>query len=181
MNFFVVIDMCVCVCVNALMLSFSSTEYQNYSCTDKLGTETSACLSVSNVFNQKSRSSIFTALGVVKVGQKKIIMPPQWSKCGFSIAKWMLRHAPLFDISYLALLVFKTHDRINTYKPVPRPPHLTAPFCLMQPINLQVRITREDTRLTIRIFFSASFNSAVNCYGHKESVTKELSLKHLVE
>ena len=96
MDFFVVIDVCVCVCIyiyiyiyiythththtnskNVLVLSFSSKMFQSYSRKDKLGTKTSVCLSVclsvcvSNVFNQKSRSSIFTALDVVQVGQKK--------------------------------------------------------------------------------------------------------------
>ena len=93
---------CVCVCVNVLVLSFSSKEYQNYSCKDKLGTETSVrpsvrlsvCLSVSNVFNQKSRSSIFNSLDVVKVGQKNNFMHPQRSRFKFPIAKRMLRNAP---------------------------------------------------------------------------------------
>ena len=57
----------------------------------------------------------------------------------------------LFDISYVALLTFKSHDIINTYKPAPRPPHLTAPFYSMQLINLQVRLATADTRLTVRI------------------------------
>jgi len=97
-------------------------------------------------------------------GTKKIIVCiPSDPDLNFQLPNECWGLQLLFDISYLALLAFKSHERINTYKPVPRPPHLTIPFYLMQLINLQVRLARADTRLTVRIYFSVPFNSAVNC------------------
>ena len=101
-----------------------------------------------NVFNQKSR----TALDGVKVGQQLILCLPIHPNLNIQLPNESCGMHLSCDTNCLALLAFKPHERINTYKPVPRPPHLTVPFYLMQLINLQDRLARADTRLTVRIF-----------------------------